>query len=179
MSLLSTKASCNNHGQDSSNFLGWEEYEKNPFDEASNPKGIIQMGLAENQLSFDLLEAWLAANPDAAGFRRDGKSTFRDLALFQDYHGMSSFKSALADFMSEIRGRRVEFNPNNLVLTAGATSANETLVFCLADQGEAFLLPTPYYPGFDRDLKWRTGAEIVPIHCSSDNEYKITESALS
>jgi len=50
MKMLSTKATCNSHGQDSSYFLGWEAYEKNPFDEASNPKGIIQMGLAENQV---------------------------------------------------------------------------------------------------------------------------------
>ena len=31
---------------------------------------------------------------------------------------------------------------------------------------------------FDRDLKWRTGAEIVPIHCSSSNGFRITRSAL-
>ncbi|CAI9764334.1 unnamed protein product [Fraxinus pennsylvanica] len=55
---------------------------------------------------------------------------------------------------------------------------NETLVFCLADPGDAFLLPTPYYPGFDRDLKWRTGVEIVPIQCNSSNGFRITGSAL-
>ncbi|KAL1333275.1 hypothetical protein HN51_062057 [Arachis hypogaea] len=178
MRLLSTKATCNSHGQDSSYFLGWQEYEKNPYDEILNPKGIIQMGLAENQLSFDLLESWLAKNPDVSGFKRDGKSIFRELALFQDYHGLSSFKEAMVDFMAEIRGNRVTFDPDHMVLTAGSTSANETLMFCLAEKGDAFLLPTPYYPGFDRDLKWRTGVEIVPIHCSSDNNFKITESAL-
>lgn len=31
---------------------------------------------------------------------------------------------------------------------------------------------------FDRDLKWRTGVEIVPIHCTSSNGFEITESAL-
>ena len=31
---------------------------------------------------------------------------------------------------------------------------------------------------FDRDLKWRTGVEIVPIHCSSSNDFKITGCAL-
>ena len=31
---------------------------------------------------------------------------------------------------------------------------------------------------FDRDLKWRTGVEIVPIHCSSSNDFKITGYAL-
>ncbi|XP_073298695.1 1-aminocyclopropane-1-carboxylate synthase 3 [Primulina huaijiensis] len=175
---LSSKATCNSHGQDSSYFLGWQEYEKNPYDEVKNPNGIIQMGLAENQLSFDLLESWLAENPDAAGFKRNGESIFRELALFQDYHGLPAFKNAMVQFMAEIRGNKVSFDPNKLVLTAGATSANETLIFCLAEPGEAFLLPTPYYPGFDRDLKWRTGVEIVPIQCTSSNGYKITAPAL-
>ncbi|XP_051127222.1 1-aminocyclopropane-1-carboxylate synthase 3-like [Andrographis paniculata] len=175
---LSKKATCNSHGQDSSYFLGWQEYEKNPYDEVRNPNGIIQMGLAENQLSFDLLESWLAENPDAASFKKNGDSIFRELALFQDYHGLPAFKNALAQFMAEIRGNKVNFDPNKLVLTAGATSANETLMFCLAEPGEAFLLPTPYYPGFDRDLKWRTGVEIVPIQCSSSTGFRITAAAL-
>ncbi|XP_041020207.1 1-aminocyclopropane-1-carboxylate synthase CMA101-like [Juglans microcarpa x Juglans regia] len=178
MKLLSRKVTCNTHGQDSSYFLGWQEYENNPFDEVRNSNGIIQMGLAENQLSFDILESWLAMNPDAAGFKRDGNSIFRELALFQDYHGLPAFKKALVEFMAEIRGNKVIFDPSRLVLTAGSTSANETLMFCLAEAGEAFLLPTPYYPGFDRDLKWRTGVEIVPIHCTSSNGFRITASAL-
>lgn len=31
---------------------------------------------------------------------------------------------------------------------------------------------------FDRDLKWRTGVEIVPIQCTSSNNFQVTESAL-
>ncbi|KAG2263662.1 hypothetical protein Bca52824_070741 [Brassica carinata] len=159
MKQLSTKVTSNAHGQDSSYFLGWEEYEKNPYDEIKNPNGIIQMGLAENQLCFDLIETWLAKNPDAAGLKKDGQSIFKELALFKTIMAYPSSRS-------------------KIVLAAGSTSANETLMFCLAEPGDAFLLPTPYYPGFDRDLKWRTGAEIVPIHCSSSNGFQITESAL-
>ncbi|XP_020243042.1 1-aminocyclopropane-1-carboxylate synthase 3-like [Asparagus officinalis] len=177
--MLSRKVMCNSHGQDSSYFLGWQEYERNPYDPVHNPSGIIQMGHAENQLSFDILESWLESNHEVAEFKSDrGASVFRDMALFQDYHGLTAFKNALADFMAELRGNKVEFDPNSLVLTAGATSANETLMFCLADPGDAFLLPTPYYPGFDRDLKWRTGVEIVPIHCSSSNSFHITKNTL-
>ncbi|KAF7828589.1 1-aminocyclopropane-1-carboxylate synthase 3-like [Senna tora] len=178
MSLLSRKATCNSHGQDSSYFLGWVEYEKNPYDEVLNPKGIIQMGLAENQLSFDLLERWVDMNPDVSGFKREGKSIFRELALFQDYHGLPAFKKSLVDFMAKIRGNKVSFDPHHLVLTAGSTPANETLMFCLADPGDAFLLPTPYYPGFDRDLKWRPEVELVPIQCTSANNFQLTQSAL-
>lgn len=50
--------------------------------------------------------------------------------------------------MEEIRGNKVSFDPNKIVLTAGATSANETLIFCLAEAGDAILIPTPYYPGY-------------------------------
>jgi len=45
------------------------------------------------QLSFDLAESWLADNPDVLGLKRDGKSVFKELALFQDYHGMPTFKN--------------------------------------------------------------------------------------
>ncbi|KAL6511203.1 1-aminocyclopropane-1-carboxylate synthase 3 [Orobanche hederae] len=177
--MLSRKITCkSSHGEDSSYFLGWQEYEKNPFHPVKNPSGIIQMGLAENQLSFDLLESWIARNQVNEWFKQRGGSIFRELALFQDYHGLPEFKKELAEYMSEIRQKKVKFDTNKLVLTAGATSANETVMFCLAEPGEAFLIPTPYYPGFDRDLKWRTGVEIVPINCSSRNNFRITISAL-
>lgn len=54
MNMLSRKASHDSHGQDSSYFLGWQEYEKNPYHPIQNPTGIIQMGLAENQVSLFL-----------------------------------------------------------------------------------------------------------------------------
>ncbi|XP_050214251.1 1-aminocyclopropane-1-carboxylate synthase 9 [Mercurialis annua] len=176
--MLSAKAASDSHGQDSSYFSGWIEYDKNPYHHLHNPNGIIQMGLAENQLCFDLLESWLQQNPDALEMKSNGGSIFKELALFQDYHGLPAFKNALVEFMAEIRRNKVNYDPTKLVLTAGSTSANETLMFCLAQRGDAFLLPTPYYPGFDRDLKWRTEVEIVPIHCSSSNAFKITLPAL-
>ncbi|KAL2346514.1 hypothetical protein Fmac_000514 [Flemingia macrophylla] len=172
------KAGQDSHGQDSSYFLGWQEYEKNPYHPIQNPMGIIQMGLAENQLSFDLLKLWLRRNPDIVGLKKNGASLFRELALFQDYHGLPALKNELVEFMEKTRGSEMKFAPEKLVLTAGATPANEILVFCLADPGEAFILPTPYYPGFNRDLKWRTGVEIVPMQCSSSNGFRITSSAL-
>lgn len=54
---------------------------------------------------------------------------------------------AMANFMSQVMRRSVPFDPSQVVLTAGATPAVEILSFCLADHGNAFLVPTPYYPG--------------------------------
>jgi 1-aminocyclopropane-1-carboxylate synthase len=35
-----------------------------------------------------------------------------------------------------------------------------------------------YFCRFDRDLRWRTGVNIVPIHCKSSNNFQITPQAL-
>ncbi|XP_009771829.1 1-aminocyclopropane-1-carboxylate synthase 7-like [Nicotiana sylvestris] len=171
---LSKMATSDTHGEDSPYFAGWKAYDEDPFDEVHNPSGVIQMGLAENQVSFDLVEKYLEKHTCSGS----GVSSFRENALFQDYHGLLSFRKAMASFMEKIRGGRARFDPDRVVITAGATAANELLTFILANPGDALLVPTPYYPGFDRDLRWRTGVQIVPIHCDSSNTFQVTPQAL-
>ena len=140
---LSEIAMSETHGENSPYFVGWKAYDQIPYNESTNPSGIIQMGLAENQVSFDLLEEYLDQNSDAG----PDSSGFRETALFQDYHGLLSFRTAMAGFMERIRDGAVKFDPSRVVLTAGATAANELLTIILANPGDALLLPTPYYPG--------------------------------
>ncbi|KAJ6674319.1 BIFUNCTIONAL ASPARTATE AMINOTRANSFERASE AND GLUTAMATE/ASPARTATE-PREPHENATE AMINOTRANSFERASE-RELATED [Salix viminalis] len=174
---LSKVAVSETHGEDSPYFAGWKAHDEDPYDESSNSSGVIQMGLAENQVSFDMLEEYLEQNSEASSWA-EGAPGFRENALFQDYHGLKSFRQAMASFMEKIRGGRAKFDPDRIVLTAGATAANELLTFILADPGDALLVPTPYYPGFDRDLRWRTGVKIVPIHCDSSNNFQVTLEAM-
>lgn len=174
---LSNIATSETHGENSPYFAGWKAYDENPYHEITNPSGVIQMGLAENQVSFDLLEKYLEEHSEASTWGKGG-SSFRDNALFQDYHGLKSFRKAMASFMEKIRGNKAKFDYERIVLTAGATAANELLTFILANPGDALLVPTPYYPGFDRDLRWRTGVNIVPIHCDGSNNFQITLEAL-
>lgn len=54
---------------------------------------------------------------------------------------------AMARFMEKIMGGKATFDPDRIVLTAGATAANELLTFILADPRDALLIPTPYHPG--------------------------------
>lgn len=49
--------------------------------------------------------------------------------------------------MDDIFGGGVHFNADQMVVTTGATAAIELLAFCLADPGDAFLVPAPCYPG--------------------------------
>lgn len=48
--MLSKMAAGNGHGEESAYFDGWKAYENNPFHPINNPNGVIQMGLAENQV---------------------------------------------------------------------------------------------------------------------------------
>ena len=100
------------------------------------------------QVSFELLEKYLEEHSEASTWGK-GAPGFRENALFQDYHGLKSFRSAMASFMEQIRGGRAKFDPDRVVLTAGATAANELLTFILANPGDALLVPTPYYPGYE------------------------------
>ncbi|CAL5339970.1 unnamed protein product [Camellia sinensis] len=173
--LLSKIATNDGHGENCAYFDGWKAYDNDPFHPIENRNGVIQMGLSENQLSFDLIEDWIRKNPNASICITEGANAFKDIANFQDYHGLPEFRNALAKFMRRVRGGRVSFDPNHIVMSGGATGANELLMFCLANPGDAFLIPTPYYPA---DLRWRTGVQLLPIICKSSNNFKITIEAL-
>nr|Q00379.1 RecName: Full=1-aminocyclopropane-1-carboxylate synthase 2; Short=ACC synthase 2; AltName: Full=S-adenosyl-L-methionine methylthioadenosine-lyase [Cucurbita pepo] len=176
--LLSKIAIDDGHGENSAYFDGWKAYDNNPFHPENNPLGVIQMGLAENQLSFGMIVDWIRKHPEASICTPEGLEKFKSIANFQDYHGLQEFRKAMASFMGKVRGGRVKFDPSRIVMGGGATGASETVIFCLADPGDAFLVPSPYYAAFDRDLKWRTRAQIIPVHCNSSNNFQVTEAAL-
>ncbi|KAJ6808037.1 1-aminocyclopropane-1-carboxylate synthase-like [Iris pallida] len=129
-------------------------------------------------LCHDLMEEWLKNNQEASICTAEGASEFKNIANFQDYHGLPAFRVAMAKFMEKVRGGSVRFDPDRIIMSGGATGAQELIAFCLADPGDAFLIPTPYYPGSDRDFSWRTGVQLLPVHCDSSNNFQITAAAL-
>jgi len=60
--LLSKIATNDKHGENSPYFDGWKAYERNPFHPTKNPQGVIQMGLAENQVRVFLPRTTMKCN---------------------------------------------------------------------------------------------------------------------
>ncbi|XP_057528250.1 probable aminotransferase ACS12 [Amaranthus tricolor] len=172
---ISNRASGLARPNDSPYYVGLDRAREDAYHEVDNPDGVIQLGLAENMLSLDLIEKWVAENWDGL-MVNNGELGINGIATYQPFDGLLDLKMAMANFMSKVMGD-VSFDPSQLVLTAGATPAVEILCFCLADHGNALLIPAPYYSGFDRDLV-RTGVELIPVHCRSTDNFTLNINAL-
>lgn len=129
--------------------------------------GYVPLCIAENRLVWDLLQPKMAACRDVP----------HEALCYDAMIGSERFRAALARFMGRtFLGREV--GPEQLAVLAGAGSVLELLFYALGDPGDGVLVPTPSYAGFWLDLETRNALEIVPVHCRSEDRFRLTRERL-
>ncbi len=129
----------------------------------TNPEGYVSMCVAENKLTWDLLEPKMAACREVP----------QSVVGYDTMIGSEAFREELAGFMGRtFLGR--EISAGRLAVLSGAGSVLEVLFYVLCNPGDGVLVPTPSYAGFWADLETRDGLRIVPVHTTSDDGFRLT-----
>ena len=132
-----------------------------------NPDGYLALCVAENNLVWDLLAPKVRAPRDVPP----------EALAYDSMIGAAWFRERLAAFMgARVLGRAI--GPDQLAVLAGAGSVLESLFYALADPGDAVLVPTPSYSGFWVDLETRDELTIIPVHCPSEDGFRLTPARL-
>jgi aspartate/methionine/tyrosine aminotransferase len=147
------------------------------YDPQLKPNGYISLLVAENALS---------AGPVLAQFQRERSDVLpRNECLQYDYmFGELRFRKALSQlfrehiFAASKGGPASAANPDNYLCAVGASAVLDLVFSALCDDGDAVLIPAPYYPGFDFDLSCRAKCIPVPVQTALHNHHRLTRDAL-
>ncbi|KAG0352471.1 hypothetical protein BG005_008061 [Podila minutissima] len=132
---------------------GVRKVNSNKYDAVANPNGIINLGVAENQLMTKELTEIM------------GTVDHVDPKLFGYGESPSGSRKLREHFASNIFNRY--FNPvepvsfDQMVLSAGCSATVDNFTFCVCDPGEGILITTPFYGGFNTDIMAKSKAKVV------------------
>lgn len=125
-----------------------------PYCPKTAPQGALQLGVAESKM----LEDWLVPA------LQDAPPISADAIYYQPTAGRAEFRVTMASYMEDLLQLSHKFiDPEGVVVGAGCNAVLENLCFCLAQAGDAVLIPRPYYAAFEFDLTARAGLYVHPI----------------
>ncbi|XP_074086603.1 1-aminocyclopropane-1-carboxylate synthase-like protein 1 [Macrotis lagotis] len=133
------------------------------YDEDKNPNGIINFGISENKLCFDLLSKRLNQN--------DMHHIEPPLLQYSDWRGHLFLREEVARFLTYYCKATIPLKPENVTLFNGCSSVFSALATILCDPGEALMIPTPFYGGISTHIYRYGNVQLVFVHLDS----KITE----
>mmetsp|Transcript_18512 Transcript_18512/g.39767 ORF Transcript_18512/g.39767 Transcript_18512/m.39767 type:complete len:489 (-) Transcript_18512:939-2405(-) len=142
-------------------------------DPYTNPKGYIPLCMSENKLIIELVALRMMQIETAS--RAFSDST---VYCYNNTLGLPGPREAVAYFLAKYfmfpEQRDMSFRealdfiqPDHVAFGSGAASLLSHLALSLAEEGDAVLIPAPYYAAFDADLKMIAGCIAVPVHSSN------------
>ncbi|KAJ5864717.1 uncharacterized protein N7529_006633 [Penicillium soppii] len=121
---------------------------------SKNPKGYVNVGVAENTLMHDELLKFLNQRLELPA---------KYLTYNEGGSGSSRLKKAIASFLNNHLKPFTPLDPSHLMITNGVSPAVEHVAWAFADPGEGILLGRPYYGMFIPDISLRSGSPVVPV----------------
>uniref|UniRef100_A0A383W6B0 Aminotransferase class I/classII large domain-containing protein n=1 Tax=Tetradesmus obliquus TaxID=3088 RepID=A0A383W6B0_TETOB len=125
-----------------------------------NPDGYIALAVAENRLTTELVQQGLQAH---GGFPAA-------MLYYQDMRGIPELRQAIAGMLQDSFMQGVQIDPQHLSVLAGVGAVLDLLFQCIAEPGDGVLIPAPYYPAFDNDLRVRNQVTTLPVHLDSQQQ---------
>ncbi|XP_057291930.1 1-aminocyclopropane-1-carboxylate synthase-like protein 1 [Hydractinia symbiolongicarpus] len=131
----------------------------NAYDARDNPRGIINLGTAENKIIYDIIGEKLS--------EVDMKQIPEKYSHYCNFCGNDEFRDKLASMFNHYMKPKLTIKRENLFVTNGGGPAVECLGIAFCDKHEGFLTPAPYYGAFYNDLRQRSETIIYPAQLSS------------
>lgn len=132
---------------------------ENPYS-LSNPQGYLNFGVAQNFLVDDMILPVL---------NRPIQHTPNHIQ-YNELHGRKDFRDVLTHFLQEYLNIE-SINSDFLTLQCGVSAICESLAFAMFDEGDAILIPTPYYTGFEHDFTKRFKVKFLPAHLNPERNF--------
>ncbi|KAG0239692.1 hypothetical protein BGX31_002543 [Mortierella sp. GBA43] len=154
LNFLSERAQENLHG---TNVMieGVIRANANKFHIKSNPGGIINLGVAENQLmTKELSEILFGYGESPSGSK-----------LLRNHLANNVFNRYFAPH-EPVRAEHI-------VVAAGCSAIIDNFTFCVCDPGDGILITTPFYGGFNADIMDKSKARVIPVHLGNVSPFDV------
>jgi 1-aminocyclopropane-1-carboxylate synthase len=133
---------------------------QNLYDAENNPNGTFPLNVAENRLTWDML------NDKIQHITQNHKAP-EWVAGYTSGQGAPPFREAVAKFLSQFL-TGCEIHPSHIACSAGATSVIELTSYVLGEVGDVAAFPAPSYPVYKQDIGNVSQLERYDIHTHHD-----------
>ncbi len=133
---------------------------ENPYS-LNNPKGYLNFGTAENHISAPLIKKQLEGPIELS----------ENFIHYSSLHGIEVLRESSKVFFEKHLGL-TKINPENIIIQNGVSALCEALSFSLFDEGDAIMLATPYYTGFEYDFTKRFKCKLESVYLDPKNNFK-------
>jgi len=143
----------------------------NTYHATKNPKGVVNMGTATNQLMGAEIEERLR-RPDALRF------TAEEHQHYYDFGGTPRLRRALSNFLERHFSRGRKIPGEQLAVVNGVTACFEVVAGGVMDAGEVLLTPTPVYASVFADFTDRPLIDVQQLQLRPENNFLLTADML-